>query len=152
MAYDYKSTQVTTIDSDDNTYLSEADLRGRVRVVAFDYTATGTVATTSTIELARIKATRIIGQPVIAPNGATSAATTLELGLGTPDGAVTDADALGDVTALNVAGVQTTSLNDGTSDVAYLDLGADEVAIVATVGGAALAAADSFSGFVTVVQ
>ena len=152
MAYDFKSTQITSADSDENTYLSEADKLGRVRCVAFTFTAAGAVTTTQTIELARVKASRIIGQPVIAPNGATTNATTLELGLGTPNGAVTDADALGDVTALNVAGVQSTSLNDGTNDVAFLDLGADEVAIVATVGGADLAATDSFSGFVTVVQ
>lgn len=152
MAYDFKSDQVTSVDSNDNTFLSEVDKMGRVRVVAFSFTATATVSTTETIELARVKASRVIGTPHVAPLGATTNATTLELGLGTPDGAITDADALGDATALNVEGIQTLSLNDGTSDVALLDLGDDEVAIVATVGGADLVATDGFHGFVTVVQ
>jgi len=152
MAYNHKSTQVTTVDSSDNTYLSEADLRGRVRAVAFEFTAATTVAVGQTIELARIKATRAIGTPHVSPNGATVGAVTLEIGLGTPDGAVTDADAFGDVTTMAVAGVQTLSMNDGTNDVAYLDLGASEVAIVATVGGAALAVGEGFRGVITVVQ
>jgi hypothetical protein len=158
MAYNNKSTQITSVDSDDNTYISEADLLGRVRGVAFTFTAAGTVSIGDTVELARVKATRAVGVGAITNTARASA--TLKIGHGSTDvsgtGAVTDDDSFSGGSTVSLAsgalGVKDLKLHDGTAEVAYLDLPANEFSLVATVGGAALSAGDSITGVVYVIQ
>ena len=61
ITFDYSSDQVTTMDNTDNVYVKESELSGRVRLAHFKYTATGSVADGSELELTRIRGARAIG-------------------------------------------------------------------------------------------
>jgi len=140
ITFDYVGTQLTQSRAENPSLLAPIDSGARVRIKKFSYTATGAVADGSQIELAEFgKDVSIIGGALTTVTIAGSGA--LDLGW-TPTASPVDT---------NVSAFGT----DETAPVAFdpaLVTTTEKTTVFATVDTAALAAADTFTGYILYVE
>lgn len=140
ITFDYVGTQLTQTRAENPSLLAPIDSGARVRIKKFSYTATGVVADGSQIELAEFgKSVSIIGGALTTVTIAGSGA--LDIGW-TPTASPVDT---------NVSAFGT----DETAAVAFspaLVTTTEKTTVFATVDTAALAAADTFTGYILYVE
>lgn len=148
ITFDAYSTQLTSVDSAANTYLSEAEKGGRVRTVHANYTATASVADGSQIEMARIKGARAISGTITSSGRASLRAEVGYTLVSTPTDDNDNKLLGGAGTPISIASAGTVALDphNGTNSVGSIALPSGEVSIFVTVdnnSGAGLQSGDS---------
>lgn len=158
ITFDAKSAELTSADSTDNTYLTEAEKSGRRRIASGSYTAAVSIANGSQIELCRIRGARATGG-VISSSGRTSLRA--EVGFTLTSNPVDDDDnkllgGAGTPISIASAGVVALDPHDGTQSQPYVDLpSGGDVSVFLTTdnnGGAGLQAGDVIKYAIEYIQ